>query len=123
MRCGGEFWLLGGAVQFGFEHPFVHEFAPLRELTPQQRAVVRRKGGDWPPPSNGMLCFAEFFVEADGDQMLFDVSRGLLNGEYPIMYYAHEFRPPSVRVLAPTFPEFLSAFLDYPAFDLTDDHA
>jgi hypothetical protein len=32
-----------------------------------------------------MLCFAEFFMEADGDQVLFDVSKGLINGEYPIV--------------------------------------
>jgi hypothetical protein len=116
LRCGREFWLLGGVVQFGLQHPFVHEFEPLDELTPQQQRSVRQKGGSWPPPSQGMVCFAEFYMDADGDQVLFDVSGGLTGGEYPVMYYAHESRPPSVGRLAGTFPEFLSAFLDYPAF-------
>ncbi|MBX3426344.1 MAG: SMI1/KNR4 family protein [Pirellulales bacterium] len=116
LRCGREFWLLGGVVQFGFQHPFVHEFEPLDTLTPQQQRSVKQKGGSWPPPSQGMVCFAEFFMEADGDQVLFDVSGGPSGGEYPVMYYAHESRPPSVRRLAVTFPEFLAAFLDYPGF-------
>ena len=116
LRCGREFWLLGGVVQFGFQPPFVHEFEPLDTLTPQQQLSVKQKGGSWPPPSQGMVCFAEFFMEADGDQVLFDVSGGPSGGEYPVMYYAHESRPPSVRRLAGTFPEFLAAFLDYPGF-------
>ena len=116
LKCGREFCLLGGAVQFGFQHPFFHEFEPLDRLTPEQQRTVHNKGGLWPPPSQGMLCFAEFFMEADGDQVLFDVSKGLVGDEYPVMYYAHESRPPSVRRLADTFPEFLSEFLEYPAF-------
>jgi len=27
-----------------------------------------------------MLCFAEFFMEAEGDQVLFDVRAGRVNG-------------------------------------------
>lgn len=107
------FWLMGGAVQFGEQHPFFHEFPPLESLSPPQQRVVKQKGGHWPPPSNGMLCFAEFFLEADGDQVLFDVSRGLIDGEYPVMYYSHESRPPSVRQLAPTFFQFFEEFLEY----------
>jgi hypothetical protein len=120
LRCGREFWLLGGVVQFGFQHPFVHNFDPLDKLTPQQQRVVQQKGGSWPPPSQGMVCFAEFFMEADGDQVLFDVSNGLVDGEYPVMYYSHESRPPSVRLLATSFPKFLSTFLDYPEFARDD---
>ena len=106
LRCGREFWLLGGVVQFGFQHPFFHEFDPPDKRTPR--------------PSRGMVCFAEFFMEADGDQVLFDVSRGLVGGEYPVMYYAHESRPPAVRLLAATFPDFLAGFLDYPALARDD---
>lgn len=116
LRCGRGFWLLGGAIQFGRRHPFFHDFEPLDRLTPLQRKTVERKGGQWPPPSQGMLCFAEFFMEADGDQVLFDVSKGLIRGEYPVMYYAHEESPPSVRVLADGFRTFMERFLDYPAF-------
>lgn len=116
LRCARGFWLLGGVVQFGLGHPFFHDFPPLETLNQKQRSVVEMKGSGWPPPSQGMLCFAEFFMEADGDQVLFDISEGLVEGEYPVLYYAHESRPPSVRRLADTFPEFLSAFLRYPEF-------
>ena len=114
LRCAREFWLFGGAIQFGFQHPFMHDFQPYDELSPQQQqSVQRNSGGVWPPPSNGMLCFAEFFMEADGDQVLFDVANGMVNGEYPVMYYSHESHPPSVRKLADNFETFLKEFLDY----------
>ena len=35
-------------------------------------------------------------MDADGDQVLLDVARGLVKGAYPVMYWAHEGRPPSV---------------------------
>lgn len=116
LKCTRGFWLMGGVVQFGSQHPFFHDFPPLESLTLPQRRVVELKGGPWPPASQGMLCFAEFFMEADGDQVLFDVAGGLVKGEYPIMYWAHEGRPPSVRKLADTFAEFIETFLEYPEF-------
>src|SRR5687767_12454366 len=78
LHCARGFWLMGGVVQFGTQHPFVHDFPPLDTLNPQQRQMVAFKGGPWPPASQGMLCFAEFFMEADGDQVLFDTSGGLI---------------------------------------------
>jgi hypothetical protein len=116
LRCARGFWLMGGVVQFGSQHPFVHDFPPLESLTPPQQRVVALKGGPWPPASQGMLCFAEFFMEEDGDQVLFDTSGGLVAGEYPVMYWAHEARPPSVRQLADSFGAFMEGFLSYPAF-------
>jgi hypothetical protein len=116
LRCSRGFWLFGGAVQFGTQHPFFHEFPPLKDLTPQQREVVKLKGSRWPPPSEGMLCFAELFMEADGDQVLFDVKKGLRNGEYLVMYYAHESRPPRVRKLADDVRVFLEGLLDREEF-------
>jgi hypothetical protein len=116
LQCARGFWLMGGVVQFGRQHPFPHEFPPLESLSAQHQAAIKKKGGVWPPPSNGMLCFAEFFMEADGDQVLFDTSKGLVQGEYPVVYYAHEARPPSVRLLAPSFGEFVEEFLQYKAF-------
>lgn len=116
LRCARGFWLMGGVVQFGSQHPFVHDFPPLETLTPPQRRRVALKGGPWPPASQGMLCFAEFFLEADGDQVLFDTSAGLVGGEYPVVYWAHEGRPPSVRPLAASFGEIMEGFLTYPAF-------
>ena len=104
---------MGGAIQF--VDPFFLRFEALDRLTPTWQRILRSKGAVWPPPSNGMLCFAEFWMEADGDQVLFDVSRGLIDGDYPVMYYAHESRPQTVRQLAPTFVEFMETFLDDPA--------
>jgi hypothetical protein len=120
LQCARGFWLMGGVVQFGSQHPFFHDFPPLESLTLPQRRVVEMKRGQWPPASQGMLCFAEFFMEADGDQVLFDVAGGLVKAEYPIMYWAHEERPPSVRKLADTFAEFVETFLDYPEFRQED---
>jgi hypothetical protein len=120
LRCARGFWLFDGMVQFDSQHPFFHHFEPLDQLTPLQQKMVKQKGGQWPPPSQGMLCFAECFMEADGDQVLFDVSKGLMKGEYPVMYYAHEASPANVRVLAKDFTAFMDEFLDYPAFSLDD---
>ncbi len=105
LECTRGVWLFGGAVQFGVQHPFFHAFPPLSELTAAQRAVVARRGAGWPPPSQGMLCFAEYFRDADGDQVLFDVSAGLHEGEYPVVYYSHE--APSVQLLSASFGEWL----------------
>ena len=116
LGCARGFWLMGGVVQFGSQHPFVHDFPPLASLTPVQQRVVALKGGPWPPASQGLLCFAEFFMEANGDQVLFDTRGGLVAGEYPVVYWAHEARPPAVRLLAGSFGEFMEGFLSYPAF-------
>ena len=59
-----------------------------------------------------MLCFAEYFLEADGDQVLWDVHQGLKGGEYPVVYYAHEARPPSATVIATSFGAWLEQCLD-----------
>jgi len=113
LACTRGLWLFGGVIQMSSGHPFFHEFDPFSKLTPAQQQFVKVRGGSWPPPSNGMLCFAEFFMEADGDQVLFDVKKGLLNGEYPVFYYAHEATPPSVRLIAHSFEEWLNEFPDY----------
>lgn len=102
------FWLFGGSVQFGSQHPFFHNFQKLEELSDAQKRVVEMKGGGWPPPSEGMLCFAEYFRDADGDQVLFDISEGLKNGEYPVFYYSHESRPPTVTKIADSFEDWLN---------------
>ena len=65
-----------------------------------------------------MLCFAEFFMEDDGDQVLFDVAGGLRDGEYPIMYYAHDSYDPRTRQLAGSFRQFMEEFFfDYPDYN------
>ncbi len=111
LRCARGFWLLGGVIQFGKQHPFFHSFDPLEKLNPKQRAAVARRGGVWPPPSDGMLCFAEFFLESDGDQVLWDVRDGLQGGEYPIYYYAHE--EPAVRRMEGGFEQWLGGCFEH----------
>jgi len=98
LRCIRGFWLLGGSVQISEIHPFFHNFPQKEQLTSRQLKLIKIKGGKWPPPSQGMLCFAEFFMEADGDQVLFDVSKGLNDGEYPVFYYSHENNPPLQKI-------------------------
>ena len=121
LRCCRGLTLLGGSVQFGIEHPFFHDFPPLETLNEQQLRGVEMKGGVYPPPSQGMLCFAEFFMEADGDQVLWDVSGGLVDGEYPIFYYAHEENPPSIRKLSDNFKTWLGECLNYEEFERKDE--
>lgn len=53
------------------------------------------------------LFFADYFKEADGDQVFFEVSEGLRNGEYPVYYYSHEDRPPAAWKLADSFIQWL----------------
>ena len=116
LECTTGFRMMNGTVQFGGQHPFFHDFPAWEELTAQRRESIRAKGRTWPPPSQGMLCFAEFFMEADGDQVLFDISGGLRDGEYPVFYYSHEAEPPSVRRLADSFGDWLNGFLGYEEF-------
>ena len=63
----------------------------------------------WPPPTEGMLCFADYCLEADGDQVMFDVSGGMVDGEYPVYYYNHD--GPTIRKAANSFKEFLEDFV------------
>ena len=102
LRVAQGFWLNGGIIQF-HSCPFFHEFPSLEELPPSSQADVMRRGG-WPPSSQGMLCFAEFFMEADGDQVLFDVEAGRQGGEYPILYYAHDSYAPQTRQTCTLLP-------------------
>src|SRR5689334_21543468 len=53
LRCTRTLTLRGGLIRFGPEFPFLQDLPSLS-------------------PSQGMLCFADFFLEADGDQLLFD---------------------------------------------------
>ena len=50
-----------------------------------------------------------------------DVSHGLRDGEYPIYYYAHEARPPSVRKLSESFGTWLGEFCIDRDFQYDDD--
>lgn len=104
LRCTRGFTAFDGSVQLGSQHPFFHA------------ARLPSKPGGGRLPSEGMLCFAEFALEADGDQVLFDVRHPDARGEYPVYYYAHARRPPAVRKLADSFEQWLLEFPGYEAF-------
>lgn len=60
----------------------------------------------------GTLCFADYFKEADGDNLVFDTSNGLINGEYSVLYYAHDFAKDEdrgLRKLADSFGKWLES--------------
>ena len=90
----------GGAFQTQ-SHPFFHEEKPF---DPKRHPAWHGRMTS-PGPSIGMLCFADIWIDGEGDQALFDVSQGMVNGEYPIYYYNHDV--PSVRRIADSFMEFI----------------
>lgn len=117
LKCTGGFWALGGIIQMGKQHPFFHEFKPFDQLSEQQKFIVKQRGGNWPPPSNGMLCFSEFFMEADGDQVLFDINQKDKKGEFPVYYYSHDSQPLRIRKIADSFEQWLIEFPKYKEFN------
>jgi hypothetical protein len=101
LRCTRGMALLGGAVQLGAEHPWFHDWS---DRFKSAELLSSRA------PSHGMLCFADCWLEADGDQVLFEVSAGLQDEEYPVMYYAHDSYY-KVRKLADSFEEWIERWL------------
>ena len=43
LQCARGFWLMGGVVQFGQQHPFAHEFPPFDSLPPAHRQSSNAK--------------------------------------------------------------------------------
>jgi len=106
LQIAGGMCLQGGAVRIHGRQLFFLYFPPLESMKwEQRRQAGRQNGGVWPPPSEGMLCFADFWSEGDGDQALFDVSGGLVDGEYPVFYYNHD--QGSTRRIADGFRDWL----------------
>jgi hypothetical protein len=56
-------------------------------------------------PSAGRICFGDYWLEGDGDQVLF--GEGESGREPPVLYYNHA--EPSVRRLAEDFPAWLES--------------
>ncbi len=83
----GELSLEG--LRFGSEHPFIHENTRGVEL-----------------PSAGMLAFADYFLQADGDQVLFDLREGT-EDDPPVFYYSHSV--PEVRREAKSFTAWIES--------------
>ena len=107
LRIMRDFWLFGSAVQFWL-HPYFHHVLDLDELSLAQRRMVKIKGGEWPPPAEGMLCFAGYFRDADSDQVLFDISKGHINNEYPVMCYSHEILPAWIEKFSDSLNQWLN---------------
>jgi hypothetical protein len=55
-------------------------------------------------PTEGMVCFGEYWLEADGDQVLFDPRDG---DDPPVLYYAHGRR--TVEQAAPSFTQWFES--------------
>ena len=75
---------LGDTLKIGLPHMFVHEPPDGVEL-----------------PTDGLLCFGECWLEADGDQVLFETSCI----DPPVLYYAHNV--PELRQVAGNFVEWV----------------
>jgi len=108
LRAARGFWLFNGCVQFSKKHPYLHEFPDYESLPESGKKEVELNGGVWPPPSAGMLCFAEYHPANASYSVLFDVQRGLVGGEYPVVYYDYRGRPPTVRRIAESFLDWVS---------------
>lgn len=83
-------------LRLGAEHPFPHR---------SERGVLQ--------PAEGMLCIADYFLEADGDQVLFDL-REASTDDPPVFYYAHSI--PEVRRLAKSFTAWIEGLPRSAAF-------
>lgn len=80
--------VVGDTLRLTEDHPFTHT-SPTVAL-----------------PTEGMLCFGEYWLEADGDQVLFDLRDGV-SDDPPVWYYAHGRRV--VERVAPTFTAWLES--------------
>lgn len=66
-------------------------------------------------PIDGMLCFGEYWLEADGDNVLFDLRPGT-GDDPPVVYYSHEAPRQKVRTVATSFTRWLEALPRSPMF-------
>jgi hypothetical protein len=102
------FWLFDGCVQFRKHHPYLQTFPKYDDLPEEGKKEVEKNGGLWPPPSAGMLTFAEYITANANYSVLFDVPSGIKGGEYSIVYYDYMGQPPSVRKVSDSFSEWLN---------------
>ncbi|OAI39927.1 hypothetical protein AYO40_05275 [Planctomycetaceae bacterium SCGC AG-212-D15] len=66
-------------------------------------------------PTEGMLAIADYFLEADGDQVLF-APDSLGESDPPVFYYAHAGLPPAVRQMSPHFSTWIESLPKSPMF-------
>ncbi|HEX6352711.1 SMI1/KNR4 family protein [Actinophytocola sp.] len=80
--------VIGDTLRLTRDHPFVHT---------STKVVL---------PTEGMLCFGEYWFEADGDQVLFDLRDGVVD-DPPVLYYAHGRR--TVERIGKTFTGWIES--------------
>jgi len=67
-------------------------------------------------PTKGMVSIADYFLEADGDQVLF-AATDLGEADPPVFYYAHAGSPPHVRQIGTRFSTWLESLPKSPMFE------
>jgi hypothetical protein len=86
---------LGDTLRFGLPYTFVHESPAGPRL-----------------PTDGLLCFGDCWLEADGDQVLFGTS----HADPPVFYYAHEI--PELRQVASNFVEWVEGIPKWDSWEV-----
>ncbi|MEJ3745944.1 SMI1/KNR4 family protein [Actinomycetes bacterium KLBMP 9797] len=91
LRCAREI-VVGDTLQMTTAHPFTHNSAKVSL------------------PTQGMLCIGEYWLDADGDQVLFDLRQEFAPDaadDPPVLYYDHG--QPAVRPIANSFTAWIEA--------------
>jgi len=86
---------LGDTLKFGLPHMFIHESPAGSKL-----------------PTDGLLCFGDCWLEADGDQVLF----GEATADPPVFYYAHDV--PELRQVARNFVEWVEGIPKWDSWEV-----
>lgn len=89
LRCARTL-VVDDVLQLTSTHPFIHQST----------------GSDL--STEGMLCIADFWLDADGDQVMIDV-RADVTEDPPVLYYAHEAPESKLRTIATHFTEWVEA--------------
>jgi hypothetical protein len=87
LQCVREI-VVGDTLQMTSLHPFVHDSATVAL------------------PTQGMVCIADYWLEADGDQAMLDL-RDDAGDDPPVLYYDHG--RPAVRTIAKSFTAWIEA--------------
>ncbi len=107
LSTSAGFWLFDGAVQFSGNHPYRLTFPSYESLNDDDKKIVASNGGLWPPPSDGMICFGEYFEGDVGCSLMFDTNDKMKDGEYKISHYYFRASPPRAELVADSFLEWL----------------
>ncbi|MBL9082334.1 MAG: hypothetical protein JNK76_11040 [Planctomycetales bacterium] len=89
LRCARTL-VVDDVLQFTSTHPFIHHSTGSGLSTER------------------MLCIADFWLDADGDQAMIDVGADVTE-DPPVLYYAHEAPGLKLRTIATHFTEWVEA--------------